>query len=322
MRAIVQDRYGSPDVLRLTETSKPVAGPGEVLVSVRAASVNVADWLSMLGRPYMVRMAFGGMRKPKSGARGSDFAGVVEAVGREVTRTQPGAEVYGWGPGALADYLCCAEANVAPKPKGLTFEQAAAVPLTACTAFTNLRDVARVRPGQKVLINGASGGVGTFAVQVAKEFGADATGVCSTRNVELVRSIGAGQVIDYTKDDFTRTGQRFDLILDNEMNHSLSDLSRVLAPGGILLLNNGTGGGPWFGTLGRMAGTLVTSKFTRRNVRLATLPKRENLPLVTELIEAGKVTPVIDRTYPLTEAAEALRYLGLGHARGKVVITV
>jgi NADPH:quinone reductase-like Zn-dependent oxidoreductase len=321
MKAMVQDRYGLPDALALEEIDQPVVAGGEVLVRVHAAAVNVSDWLTLRGRPYVARLAFG-LRRPKTRVRGIDVAGHVVEVGRLVQRLRPGDEVFGWCQGSFAEYACAGEDSLVAKPAGLTFEHAAAVPVAAATALRNLRDVGRVRPGQRVLVNGAAGGVGTFAVQIARSLGAEVTGVCSTRNVDLVRSIGADQVVDYTREDFTRAERRYDLVLDNVMNHSLSDCRRALTPEGTLLLNNGTGGGRWIGPLGRMLTTLLVSSFARQRLRLARLPRKEDLPALKELIEAGKLRPVIDRTYPLGDVPEALRHLGTGHARGKVVITV
>ena len=325
MKAIVQDKYGSPDdVLELKEIDKPVVKDNEVLVRVHAAAVNWADWSIMRGLPYMLRMVYG-LRKPRNGVRGTDVAGKVEAVGKNVKQFQPGDEVFGWCKGAFAEYVCAGENNFVPKPVGLTFEQAAAVPMSACVALQALRDQGKVQPGQKVLINGASGGIGTFAVQIAKSFGADVTGVCSTRNVDMVRSIGADHVIDYTQEDFTQSGQRYDFILDNVANHSLSDCRRALTPKGTLLPNSGQErwGGRWIGGMGRVVKALVLSLFVRQQGRpFVSFATNEDLVVLKELIESGKVTPVIDRTYPLSETPEALGYLGEGHARGKVVITV
>jgi len=322
MKAIVQDGYGSPDVLHVAEVQMPEVKDGEVVVQVRAASVNVVDWVTLTGRPYIVRPALGGVRRPRTSVRGQDVAGAVVAVGNDVKRLRPGDEVFGWCDVTFAEDACAAESSFVHKPVGLTFEQAAAIPVTAATALKNLRDVGRIRQGQRVLINGAAGGVGTFGVQIAKWLGAEVTGVCSTRNVDLVRSLGADQVIDYTREDFTSGGRRYDLILDNVMNHSSSDCRRVLTPNGMLILNNGTSGGRWFGTIGRMAGAMLMSRFVDQQLRVASLPRVEDLPLIKQLVDEGKLRPVIDQTFPLGETAEALRYLGAGHARGKVIITV
>lgn len=331
MKAIVQDRYGSPDVLRLTEVERPVAAAGEVLVRVHAAAVNAADWHVMRGDPYLARLmmpsvfGFGG---PKPMIRGRDFAGRVEAVGDGVTRLRPGDEVYGdlgFAEGAFAEYARVAEDTVELKPSNLTFEQAAAVPLAGSTALVGLRDVAKVQPGQRVLVNGASGGVGTFAVQLAKVFGAEVTGVCSTRNVDLVRSIGAHHVIDYTQEDFTRSGQRYDVVLDLVGNRSLTDCRRATTPDGALVLSGGgvSKGGSMVGPMGM----LITAQLLARFVRQRLLPlnlttNREHLATLRELIESGQVTPVIDRTYPLSEVPDAIRYVEVEHARAKVAITV
>jgi len=316
MKAIVQNGYGSPDVFELTEIDKPVVKDGEVLVRVHAAALHAGDYFIMRGVPYLVRMV-AGWPKPKNYVPGFDVAGHVEAVGKNVTRFQPGDEVFGACNGACAEYACAKEGMFALKPANLTFEQAAAVPTSALAALHGLRDVGKVQPGQKVLINGASGGVGTFAVQIAKAFGAEVTGVCSTRNVDMVRAIGADHVIDYTQENFTQSGQRYDLILDQVANHSLSDCRRALTPQGTHIPNSGHSGA------GYAVKALVLSLFVRQQGRpYISIPKKEDLVVLNELIEAGKVTPVIDRTYPLSETPEAFRYLNEGHARGKVVITV
>ena len=316
MKAIVQYEYGSPDVLKIEDIDKPAVKDGEVLVRVHSASLHIGDWHMMRGLPYVLRMAFG-LRKPRNSVPGTDVAGKVEAVGKNVTTLQPGDEVFGWCKGAFAEYASAAENNFLPKPANLTFEQAAAVPTSAFAALHALRDQGNVRPGQKVLINGASGGVGTFAVQIAKSFGAEVTGVCSTRNVDMVRSVGADHVIDYTKEDFTQGGQRYDLILDNVANHSLQETRRALTSEGTLIPNSGEGG------LGRIVQALVVSLFVGQQGRpFVSMPKNEDLVVLKELIESGKVTPVIDKTYGLSEVPEAFGYLGEGHARGKVVITV
>ena len=320
MKAIVQYKYGSPDVLELREVEKPVVDDDSVLVRVRAASVNALDWHIMRGVPVVVRM-MEGLRKPKIPTRGVDVAGLVEEVGRNVTQFQPGDEVFGMRSAAFAEYVCGMEKNFVPKPAGLTFEQAAAVPVAAETALQGLRDKGQIRPGQKVLINGASGGVGTFAVQIAKSFGADVTGVCSPRNVDMVRSIGAERVIDYTREDFTRDGQRYDLIFDVAGNHSSSDCRRALSPNGTLVLAGQSGRKK--PTILPFLTTPVVSRFVRQKlVTFVTKHSNEDLVALKELSEAGKVTPVIDRRYPLREVPEAIRYLGEGHPRGKVVITV
>jgi NADPH:quinone reductase-like Zn-dependent oxidoreductase len=322
MQAIVQEEYGPPDVLQLKEIDKPAVGDHDVLVRVQAAAVHPGDYFVMTGLPYVVRLAFG-VRKPKNGVPGRDVAGIVEAVGKDVTRFQPGDEVFGWcTSGVLAEYACAEQGNLAPKPANLSFEQAAAVTVSGTTALQALRDKGEVQPGRKVLIVGASGGVGTFAVQIAKSLGAEVTGVCSTRNLDMVRSIGSDHVIDYTKEDFTHSGQRYDVILDNAEAHSLSACRRALAPKGTYIPNNGAGG-RWVGPLGRIAKARLLSLFSRQKLR--PFLSRENLGdllALAELIAAAKLTPVIDRTYPLSQAAEALRYVGEGHTQGKVVVTV
>jgi len=321
MKRIVYHKYGSPDVLELQELEKPVVGDDSVLVRVRAASVNAGDWRLIRGRPYLVRL-FTGLIKPRGALPGNDLAGHVEAVGRNVTQFKPGDEVIGNRNGALADYVCGKESNFVLKPVRITFEQAAAVPVAALTALQGLRDAGQIRPGQKVLINGAAGGVGTFAVQIAKSFGTDVTGVCSTRNADMVLAIGANSVVDYTKDDFTRSGQRYDLILDVAGNRSLSDCRRALSRNGTLVLVGGSDG-RWLGPVGRWLQGRVLSQFMRQKlVPFLSKSSKDDLLVLMELIEAGKVTPVVDRTYPLGETAAAIRYLEEGHARGKVIITM
>jgi NADPH:quinone reductase-like Zn-dependent oxidoreductase len=325
MKAIVQDKYGSPEVLELRDIDKPEIGDDEVLVRIRVAGANPADWAIMSGLPYIARPVYG-LRKPKNAVRGTDVAGTVEAVGTGVRRLQPGDEVFGWCSGlggAFAEYASVSEDALAPKPANLTFEQAAAVPMAGLVALQALRDHGGVRAGQKVLINGASGGIGTFAVQIAKALGAEVTGVCSTRNVEMVRSIGADHVIDYTREDFTHKDRRYDFILDNVANHSLSDLRRALTPTGTLVPNGGGFDNHWFASGGRVISAHVLKRFVSHRLRpfLMSL-KFEDLVVLKELIEAGKVTPVIDRTYPLSEASQAIGHVGEGHARGKVVITL
>jgi NADPH:quinone reductase-like Zn-dependent oxidoreductase len=323
MKAIVQDTYGSPDeVLTLEDIAAPVAKDDEVLVRVHAASVHVGDWILVRGVPYIARMAVG-LRKPKNRVPGTDIAGTVEAVGKDVTQLRVGTEVFGWCTGAFAEYVCAGEGHFVPKPVNLTFAQAAAVGVSASTALQLLRDQGKVKPGQKVLINGASGGLGSFAVQIAKAFGAEVTGVCSTRNVDMVRSTGADHVIDYTQEDFTQGGQRYDFILDNVANHSLSDTRRALTPNGTLQSNNGTAGGRWLGTMGSVIKTAAVSRFNRQQLGpTIKFPNREDLVALKGLIEAGKVTPVIDGTYPLSGTAQAIGHVGGGHAQGTVVIIV
>lgn len=321
MKAIVQDKYGEPEVvLSLQEIARPVVKDGEVLVRVHAASIHVGDWLVVTGAPYIARPAYG---KPKGRVPGTDIAGTVEAVGNAVTSLRPGDEVFGWCKGAFAEYASGPADHFVPKPANLTFEQAAAVGVSASTALQLLRDQGKIKPGQKILINGASGGIGTFAVQIAKAFGAEVTGVCSTKNVDMVRSIGADHVIDYTNEDFTRNGHRYDFILDNVANHSLSETRRVLTATGKLQSNNGTSGGRWFGTLGTVLKSAAASKFERRQLGPAIkFANRADLLVLKELIEGGKVTPVIDRTYPLSATAAAIAHVGEGHARGTVAISV
>src|SRR6266704_3238069 len=326
MKAIVYHTYGSPDVLKLEEIQKPVPQDNEVLVHVHAASVNAADWHLMRGAPFLARFA-NGLQKPKNTKLGADVAGRVEAVGRNVTQFQVGEEVFGCMPlhelGSLAEYVCAHEDAVALKPSKMTFEQAAAVPLAAFTALQGLRDKGQIKLGQKVLVNGASGGVGTAAVQIAKSFGTEVTGVCNTRNVDMVRSLGADQVIDYTQEDFTKNGQHYDLILDSIGNHSLSACRRVLNPKGIYVMVGGPAGRWMIGALARVLTALVWSRFvSQKLVMCFARPSREDLTVMQELMKAGKVIPVIDRRYKLSEVPEAIRYLEEGHARGKVVISV
>ena len=315
MKAIVQDRYGGPEALELAEIDRPPLGDRDALVRVHAASIHFGDQMIMRGKPKLFRPIYG-LGKPRNRVPGLDIAGTVEAVGTGVTRFGPGEEVFGTCTGALAEYVGTPEDKLERKPSNLTFEQAAAVPTSGLAALHGIRDAGKVQPGQKVLINGASGGVGTFAVQLAKALGAEVTAVCSTRNVELVRALGADHVIDYTQEDFTQGGPRYDLILDNAGNHSLSALRRALAPTGRLIPNSGSAG------LGTFITAFVSSPFLRQQGRpYLSVPKLKDLTFLKELIEAGKVTPAIDRTYPLSDAADAFRYLGNGHARGKVVIT-
>ena len=324
MKAIVHDRYGSPEVLRLAEVAKPVAGDNEVLVRVHAATINARDWHAMRGDPYLARMAFG-LRGPKVKIRGTDFAGRVAAVGRLVTRFRPGDEVYGEVQAAFAEYVTVPEDLVGPKPANLSFEQAAAIPLAANTALMGLRDVAHTKPGQRVLINGASGGVGTFAVQLATSFGAHVTGVCSTRNIELVRSLGADEVVDYTRADFAAGERRYDVVFDLVGNRSLADLRRALTRTGTLILSGGgvSSGGSLVGPIGLVVRGQLLSRFvSQRVITLSAAPSRENLDTLRELAESGALTPVIDRTLPLSETAEAIRYVEQEHARAKVVLNV
>jgi NADPH:quinone reductase-like Zn-dependent oxidoreductase len=323
MKAIVRDTYGSPDVLELRDIDMPKIADEEVLVHVHAAGVGRDVWHIMTGLPYPIRLAGYGFRAPKNPVIGSDMAGVVEAVGKNVRRFQPGDEVFGIGKGSYAEYVCAREDKLAQKPVNLTFEQAAVLAIMGSTALQALRDHGKVRQGQEVLIIGASGGVGTYAVQIAKAFGANVTGVCSTAKVEMVRSIGADHVIDYTREDFAEGDQRYELVLDIGGNSTLSRLRRALASRGTLVIVGGEGGGRWLGGTDRQLRAMILSPFVGQ--KLGTFVNKENqedLIVLKELIESGKVTPVIDRTYPLAEVPEAIRYLEEGHARGKVVITV
>ena len=320
MKAIVQDRYGSSDVLELREVDRPVPAAGEVLVRVRASSVNAADWHIMRGDPYFARL-FLGLRGPKTRIRGLDFAGVVEAVGPGVSGLAVGAEVFGEVEGAFAEYVCVKENLVEAKPANLTFEQAATLPLAGNTAWMGLRDL---QAGQKVLINGASGGVGLMAVQIAKARKAIVTGVCSTRNVEQVRSVGADHVIDYKTDDFIGNGQRYDVVFDLVGNRSMADLRGALTPDGTLVLSGGGSftGGVLFGPYRLIIQGKVFGRFARqRVVVLEARPSKENLAALRELAEAGELVPVIERTYPLTDAPDAIRHVEREHARAKVVVT-
>ena len=322
MKAIVYSNYGSPDVLRCEEIERPATGDDEVLIKVRAASVNPIDWHFMRGTPYFLRMQLG-LRKPKATRLGIDVAGQVEAVGRNVTQLKPGDEVFGSSRGTFAEYVCARASSLAMKPNNVTFEQAASVPVAGFTALQGLRDKGHLQPGQKVLINGASGGVGTFAVQIAKSFGADVTGVCSTRNADMVRSIGADHVIDYTKEDFTKSDGRYDIILDNVGNHRFFECRRVLNPKGTHVGVGGATGNWMIVALAGLAGTLIVSRFVSQNfVVFIGKGSKEDMAILGELMAASKVTPIIDRRYTLSETSEAIRYLEQGHARGKVVITL
>lgn len=319
MQAIVQHRYGSPDVLALREVDRPVPAPGQVLVRVHAASVFFGDWRVMRGSPFVLRFATG-LRRPKNPIPGIDVAGVVEEVGAGVTALRPGDEVFGWTAGSLAEYACGDADQFIPKPANLTLAEAATVPEAGMTALQGLRDQGRVGPGQRVLIIGASGGVGTFAVQIAKALGAEVTGVCSTRNLELVRSIGADHVIDYAKADVTALDARYDVIFQAAGTDSPARLRRILTPTGTLVLSNGQGR---MAGIDRIVKALVLSPFVRQRLAVfVTKEHRADLEALKSLIEAGKVRPVIDRSYPLRDAPEAVRYLEAGHTQGKVVITV
>jgi NADPH:quinone reductase-like Zn-dependent oxidoreductase len=323
MNAIVQDTYGPAEVLELRDIDRPVPKDHEVLVRVRAAGVDRGVWHLMTGLPYLLRVAGYGLRAPRNGVRGREVSGRVEAVGKEVTRFRPGDEVMGIAEGSFAEYACAREDKLARKPANLSFEQAAAVPVSASTALQGLCDQGKLQPGQKVLIIGAAGGVGSFAVQLAKAFGAEVTGVCSTTQVDLVRSIGADDVIDYTREDFADRAHRYDLILDTAGRRPLSHLRRALTRRGTLVIVGGEGGDRWTGGMGRQLRALAISPFLRQRLRMFVNKERhQELELLTGLIEAGKITPVIDRTYPLGEAPEAIQQLVEGHIRGKLVITV
>ncbi|MER5417647.1 NAD(P)-dependent alcohol dehydrogenase [Streptomyces virginiae] len=320
MKAIVQDVYGPPEVLRMEEMERPVPRRREVLVRVRAAGVDQGVWHLMAGLPYAVR-AVSGLRTPRSRVRGMDVAGVVEAVGPDVTRFRPGDEVYGNCSGSFAEYACAKEGSLAPKPAGLSFEQAAAVPVSACTALGAVRDSGQVKAGQRVLVLGASGGVGSFAVQVAKAYGAHVTGVCSTTKTDLVRSLGADEVLDYTRQDPIDGTHRYDVILDIAGNRPISRLRRALTPRGTLAIVGGEGGGNWIGGNQRQLGAMLLTPFVGHRLRAhGTLVRSRDLEALTELIEAGSVTPAVDRIYPLAEVPDAIRYLRDGQVRGKVAI--
>ena len=320
MKAIVMTKYGSPDVLKLQEVEKPTPGDDEVLVKVSAASVNAGDWHIMRGKPFLARFLTGGFRKPKYAILGSDIAGRVEAVGVNATQFQPGDEVFGGiGYGGFAEYASVRESKLLLKPANISVEAAAAVPVAALTALQALRDTGQVKAGQKVLINGASGGVGTFAVQLAKAFGAEVTGVCSTRNLEMARRCGADYVIDYTKEDFTRNGRQYDLIIDIAANHSVSDYKRALKPEGICV---STGFSTMFHLIkSRLLGSLASRTGSKKFASFLARLNQDDLLLLKELLESGKVVPAIDKCYPLSRGAEAMRYFGEEHARAKVIIS-
>lgn len=323
MKAIVYTRYGTPDELQYQEVEKPTPQDNEVLVKVQAVSLNSADWRLLTANPFLVRLMAGGLLKPAHTILGADIAGRVEAIGSQITQFQPGDEVYGdlsgCGLGGLAEYVCARETALALKPDNLTFEQAAAVPMAAVTALQGLRDKGQIQPGQKVLINGASGGVGTFAVQLARWFGAEVTAVCSTRNVDQARALGADHVIDYTREDFTRNGQLYDLILAVNGYHPIADYRRALSPNGIYVMAGGSNP-QLFEAL--LLGSLMSMTGQKKMGALTADFSPQALNFVSELLEAGQVVPVIDRCYPLSETIEAFRYLGEGHARGKIVISV
>ncbi len=322
MRAIVRDEYGSPDVLRMSEIDKPLMGDDDVLVRVHAASVNPYDWHMMTGKPYLVRTQ-AGLRRPKQRIPDVDVAGVADAVGIDVTGLEVGEEVFGTGRGAYAEFVVASGDRIVPKPENVTFAQAAAVPMAAITSLQSLRDKGQIRTGHKVLINGASGGVGSFAVQIANSFGAEVTGVCSTRNVDMVRSLGADHIVDYTDQDFTRSDQQYDLILDIVGNHSLRRYRKALTPEGTYVSAGMEKMGNWIQPLTHLVKVMVSSLIGRQKmVGMLARFNQPDLIILAELIESGAVTPVIDRTFDLAEAPDALRYLGAGHAQGKTVITV
>lgn len=324
MKAIVQDRFGPPEVLQFVDADPPRPGRDDVVVRVQAAAVNPYDWHMLRGDPYVARLMGGvGLTRPRNRVAGADGAGIVEAVGDDVEDLRVGDEVLGWFEGSFAEYARAAADRVVPKPANLTFEQAAAVPMAGETALRAIRDVGRVRAGQRVLVNGAAGGVGSFAVQIAAASGAEVTGVCSPRNVDLVHSLGAAHVVDHSREDFTDGRTRYDVVLDNVGNHPLRRLRRALTPDGTLVANAGGSPGHLFGPIGAVLRVVAVNGVVRQ--RLAPLPstwERADLLAVTDLIEAGKVAPVIDRTFPLADTAAALRHVEAGHARGKVVITV
>ena len=321
MKAAIYTRYGPPEVVQIEDVEKPVPNDNGVLIKVRAASVNPYDWHFMRGLPYLIRL-MAGFRKPKVTRLGADVSGQVEAVGKNVSQFKPGDEVFGMCSGAFAEYACAPETAFVMKPANVTFEQAASVPIASLTALQALRNKGKIRPGQKVLVNGAAGGVGTFGAQIARSFGAEVTGVCSTRNVELVRSIGAVQVIDYTQEDFTKSPHRYDLILDCVGNHSLLACWRVLNPKGIMVMAGGASGRWKMGILRGLRALVLSCFGSRKLLGILAKMNQQDLILVADLIANGKVTPVIDRRYNLSEVPDAIRYLETGHARGKVVITL
>lgn len=324
VKAVIQDRYGPPrEVLNLREIDKPVIKKNhEVLLRVHTAAVHAGDWLLMSGQPPILRLMFG-LRKPRKSIPGFDVAGYVEEVGSNVTELQPGDEVFGTCTGSCAEYVVTSVDRLAPKPANLALDHSAAIAISGITALRGIRDAAKVRPGQKVLITGASGGVGTFAVQIAKSLGAEVTGVCSTPNLDLVRSIGADHVIDYTRQDFAQGQEQYDIILDNAGRHSLSEMRRAVSPGGKLVPNSGTAGGRVFGPIGRMLHAYVAAVFVRKQAPpFMAGEKREDMLALKDLIETGTITPVIDTTYPLLDTAGAMEHIAAGHARGKTLIAV
>jgi NADPH:quinone reductase-like Zn-dependent oxidoreductase len=319
MKAIVYKKYGPPDVIRLDEVAKPAPKDDEVLIKIHAASVNAYDWHFLTADIFLIRLMGGGLLKPKDTRLGADMSGRIETVGKNVKQFQPGDEVFGMVRGAFAEHACAPEKALALKPSNLSFEQAAAVPMAGITALQGLRDEGKVQPWQKVLINGASGGVGTFAVQIAKSFGAEVTAVCSTKNVDQARSLGADHVIDYTKEDFTRSGQRYDRIFAANGYHPLSAYKRALVPQGMYIMAGGSMAQIFQAML---FGPLMSESRGRKMGGVSAKASQKDLVFLKGLLEAGKIVPVIDRRYPLRETAEALRYLGAGHARGKIVITM
>ncbi len=321
MKAITHNRYGGPDVLKLEVVDMPVVSDGKVLVRVLAASLNPADWHFMSGTPYLIRLQ-AGLRTPKRSIQGIDFAGRVEAVGKDVTQFQSGDEVFGGSGGSFAEYICVSENSIVKKPANVTFEHAAAVPIAAMTALQGLRDKGRLQPGQKVLINGAAGGVGTFAVQIAKALGAEVTGVCSTRNVEMVRSLGSDHVIDYKLEDFAAGNSRYDLLIDNVGNRSLRTCRSVLSPKGIYVVVGGPKNGNWVGPITHLAKAIFAFMFvSQRAVPFIAKQTKADLLVLKELLELGKIRSVIDRRFDLKDTADAFRYLELGHTQGKIIIT-
>jgi NADPH:quinone reductase-like Zn-dependent oxidoreductase len=323
LKAVVNSEYGSPDVLELKDVERPAVKDDEVLVRVRAAAVNPPDWAGVHGEPYIVRLAYG-VRRPRLGVRGTDLAGVVEAVGRDVTRLRAGDEVFGRGAGTFAEYAVAPQEHLVLKPAGVTFEQAAGVAMSGLTALHALRDSGGVRPGHRVLVVGAGGGVGSFAVQIAKSFGAEVTGVCSPSKLDLVRSIGADHVVDYAREDFTRSGKRYDLVLDNVLRHSLTELLRAVERTGTLVPNGGQFYKRWVASTGVLLikGPLLSLVVPQRIRVCHEAPGQADLLVLKELMEAGKLTPLVGRTYPLSEAGEAISWFGEGHAEGKIVLTV
>jgi NADPH:quinone reductase-like Zn-dependent oxidoreductase len=322
MKAVIQREYGGADVLEVAEVGKPVIRDDEVLIRVRAASIHAGDVLLMQGTPYVMRVGLG-LRRPRNPTPGIDVAGTVEAVGSNVSRFQPGDDVFGEGKRTLAEYAAAKESRLAAKPENLTFEEAAVLTVSGLTALKAVRDVGEVQPGQSVLINGAAGGIGVYAIQIAKALGAEVTAVCSSGKADLVRSLGADHVIDYTEEDFTQGDRRYNFILDNVGNRSLSDCRRVLTSDGTLIPNSGTAGGKWIGPLVSMGQAMVTSPFVSQRLRtFLSTPNEDDLNALVELVESGELVPVIGNTYQLSEAAEALRVVADGHAEGKVVVTV